>query len=380
VFLAGGPFAIGRKGDTGESLLTETERVELKKLRAEVAELKKVAMPEPDMACAVQEGEPVQQRVFVRGDYNSLGDPVTKRFPLVLASAHDPEITKGSGRYELAQWLTQPEHPLTARVMANRIWYWHFGEGIVRTPDNFGLMGERPSHPELLDYLAKQFTDNGWSVKALHRMILLSNTYQMSSAVTDDQQRIDPENKLWSRFPRRRLNVEEIRDGMLAIDGSLDLTMGGTLQKGTGTDSENSNDRLSLSPETLKRRTVYLPLRRANLPSLLNLFDFGDAATVMGKRQSTNVAPQALFMMNSSFVSERTSTISSQVMKIAGLTPAQRVEQLQIRVLSRTPSPDQVDAALTYIQAFQKRGHTEAEAWQSYCHSLMASNAFIYVD
>ena len=137
--------------------MTDSERAEFKKLRDEVAELKKNAMPEPDMACAVQEGEPVQQRVFVRGDYNSLGDPVAKRFPLVLASAHDPEITKGSGRFELAQWLTQPDHPLTARVMANRIWYWHFGEGIVRTPDNFGLMGERPSHPELLDYLAKQF-------------------------------------------------------------------------------------------------------------------------------------------------------------------------------------------------------------------------------
>ena len=168
---------------------------------------------------------------------------------------------------------------------------------------------------------------------------------------------------------------------MLAIDGSLDLTMGGTLQKGTGTDSENSNDRLSLSPETLKRRTVYLPLRRANLPSLLNLFDFGDAATVMGKRQSTNVAPQALFMMNSSFVAERTSTISSQVMKIAGsyTGPARRATP-DSRPQPDTEARTEVDAALTYIQAFQKRGHTEAEAWQSYCHALMASNAFIYVD
>ena len=299
VFIAGGPFGAGKKSEDREKLLTDAERADLAKDRAELLDLKKNARPEPEMACAVQEGEPVDQRVLIRGDYNSLGEPVAKRFPLVLASTHDPEVKKGSGRLELANWLTMPEHPLTARVMVNRIWNWHFGEGIVRTPDNFGLMGERPTHPELLDYLAQQFVDSGWSVKKLHRAILLSNTYQMESSVSDDQQRLDPENKLFSRFPRRRLDVEEIRDAMLAIDGTLDLTMGGTLQKGTGTDSENSADRLSMSPEKLKRRTVYLPLRRANLPSLLNLFDFGDATMVNGKRQSTNVAPQALFMMNS---------------------------------------------------------------------------------
>lgn len=380
VFLAGGPFAPGRKDSAGEELLTETERADVKRIRDEVADLKKKAMPEPDMACAVQEGDAVEQRVFVRGDYNSLGDPVTKGFPVVLASAHDPKITKGSGRLELANWLTQPDHPLTARVMANRIWYWHFGEGLVRTPDNFGKMGERPTNPELLDYLATQFAANGWSIKTMHRAILLSSTYQMSGNVTDEQQKLDPENHLWSRFPRRRLNVEEMRDALLAIDGTLDLTMGGTLQKGTGTDSENSNDRLSLSPEKLKRRTVYLPLRRANLPSLLNLFDFGDATSVMGKRQATNVAPQALFMMNSDFVAERSSAVSSDILKTQGLTPAQRINEMELRVLNRNADSAEVDAALTYIKAFEQRGHTEAEAWESYCHALMASNAFIYVD
>jgi len=380
VFLAGGPFAPGRKDSAGEELLNEAERADLKRIRDEVAELKRAARPEPDMACAVQDGEPVEQRVFVRGDYSNPGDPVAKGFPVVLATSHDPRITKGSGRLELANWLTQPEHPLTARVMVNRIWSWHFGEGLVRTPDNFGKMGERPTHPELLDYLATQFISNGWSIKAMHRAILLSSTYQMAGSVTDEQQKLDPEDRLWSRFPRRRLNVEEVRDGLLALDGSLDLTMGGTLQKGTGTDSENSNDRLSLSPEKLKRRTVYLPLRRANLPSLLNLFDFGDAASVMGKRQSTNVAPQALFMMNSTFVADRSSAVSSEVMKLAQLTPSQRVDRMYLRILNRSAEAAELDAALTYIKAFEQRGHTEAEAWQSYCQALMASNAFIYVD
>ncbi len=162
VFLAGGPFASGGKKNTNtEDLLTPVEQAQLKTMRDELESLKKNAMPEPDMACAVQEGEPVQQHVFIRGDYNSPGEPVAKTFPLVLASTRDPKVTKGSGRLELAQWLTMPEHPLTPRVMVNRIWNWHFNEGIVRTPDNFGLMGEKPTHPELLDFLAKQFVENG---------------------------------------------------------------------------------------------------------------------------------------------------------------------------------------------------------------------------
>src|SRR5207302_5238186 len=140
---------------------------------------------------------------------------------------------------ELAEWLSNPEHPLTARVMVNRIWQWHFGEGLVRTPDNFGSMGDRPSHPELLDYLAKRFVESGWSVKAMHRLIVMSNTYRMSSLAGEAAVGTDPENRLFSRFPRRRLSVEEMRDGMLSIDGSIDLTMGGTLQSGFGTDGEN---------------------------------------------------------------------------------------------------------------------------------------------
>ncbi len=133
-----------------------------------------------------------------------------------------------------------PENPLTSRVMVNRIWTWHFGEGIVNTPDNFGRMGGRPTHPELLDYLAKRFIESGWSVKAMHRMIMLSSTYQMSSEGDREELEADPENAALALSTRQRLDVEEIRDGMLAIDGTLDLTMGGTLQNGSGTDGENS--------------------------------------------------------------------------------------------------------------------------------------------
>src|SRR5262249_7068763 len=161
--------------------------------------------------------------------------------------------------------------------------------------DNFGKMGETPTHPELLDYLSRRFVEGGWSVKALHREILLSNAYQMSSVADAATEKADPENRLLSRFPRRRLSVEEMRDGMLALDGTLDLTMGGTLQSGFGTDQENSSSRMSIRPEASKRREIYIPLRRANLPTLVNLFDFGDATTAASKRPVTIVAPQALF-------------------------------------------------------------------------------------
>jgi uncharacterized protein DUF1553 len=324
----------------------------------------------------------VEQHLFIRGDHNTEGDVVPKAFPRILTGAEQPKIEKGSGRLELANWLADPEHPLTARVMTNRVWLWHFGEGLVRTPDNFGKTGDRPSHPELLDYLSREFVKSGWSVKALHRTIMLSSAYQMASEAEDKAFEADPENRLLSRFNRRRLDVEEIRDGLLAISGNIDWTVGGTLQTGFGTDRENSNARLSLNPETVRRRTVYLPLRRSNLPSLLNLFDFGDATTPQGRRSATNVAPQALFMLNSGFVAEQAESVARSLEK---LDPARRAGEAYLRILNRPAAPAEVDAALTYVERFRKRfpgEHAGAslKAWQSFCRTLIASNEFVYVD
>ncbi len=233
----------------------------------------------------------------------------------------------------------------------------------------------------MLDYLASRFVESGWSIKAMQRMIILSAAYQMSSDAPDASIEADPENKLLSRFNRQRLDVEEIHDGMLAIDGSLDLTMGGTLQQGFGTDKENSADRLSLNPETLRRRTVYLPLRRANLPTLLNLFDFGDATTVTGKRSLTNVAPQALFMMNSEFVAERAGNVAKAISG-GDVPPAARIEKAYWKILDRPASAPEVDAGLTYIDSFRRKfaKASEQDAWQSLCRILLASDDFIYVD
>jgi hypothetical protein len=377
-----GPFAISERDQ--EKRFTAEAKAAMARLKQEQEELKKSSPPEPDMACGVEEaGEAVKQQLFIRGDYSTLGEETPKAYPTILSKGGDVlPSDKGSGRLDLANWIASKSNPLTARVMANRIWQRHFGEGIVRTPDNFGKMGERPTHPELLDWLAASFMDNGWSVKKLHRQILLTSSYRMASLTSPEALEKDPENRLFSRFNRRRLDVEEVRDGLLAIDGSLDYAMGGTLQQGFGTDGENSQDRLSVNPDKLKRRTVYVPLRRANLPALLNLFDFGDATTTAGKRALTNVAPQALFMLNSEFLTERSTNLAAQVLE-AKAAPAERVEMAYLRTLNRKPAAGEIDSALTYIAGFQQKypgEKAESAAWQSALRALMASNDFIYVD
>ena len=363
--------------------ILKAETVEtIARLKVELKALKADAMPEPPMANAVEDGTIVAQRVFVRGDHHTEGEPAEKVFPAIISGFDQEPVAAGSGRLELADWIASPENPLTARVMVNRIWQKHFGEGIVRTPSNFGKLGTPPTHPELLDWLATRFVQDGWSVKDMHRRIMLSNTYRMSSERSETAARIDPTNQWLSSFNRRRLDVEELRDGMLAIDRSLDYTMGGTLQSGFGTDRENSNSRLSIDPTTTVRRMVYLPLRRANLPTLLNLFDFGDAVTSLGKRPVTNVAPQALFMMNSEFVAERAANIAEQLLADEAASEADRVRDAYMGILTRHPEPAEVDGALSYIGGFGSRfeDRTPQEAWQSYCRVLLASNDFIYVD
>ncbi|MFN0105406.1 MAG: PSD1 and planctomycete cytochrome C domain-containing protein [Bryobacteraceae bacterium] len=380
VFADSGPFGVNPR--MVDSVATVEGKAELAALRAEQKKLKDALPPEPEMACAVEDDKPVIQKVLVRGDYTSLGEDAPKTFPLVIAGKDRFVVKEGSGRRELAEWLASEANPLTARVMVNRIWQGHFGEGIVRTPDNFGKMGERPTHPELLDYLAVDFVAKGWSIKEMHRTMLNSSTYRMASAPTAEQVKTDGENRLFSRFPRRRLAVEEMRDGMLAISGRLDSKMGGTLQTGFGTDGENSNGRLSLSPEEQVRRTVYLPLRRANLPALFNLFDFGDATTPNGKRVVTNVAPQALFLMNSKFVSDQADAVAKSVLADGDLDTKQKVERVFLRVLNRVPTAGEVDHALSYAASFRERfpKMQESDAWQSMTRVLMASNEFIYVD
>jgi len=384
VYIAGsGPLAFNSKEELAAILKPETKQ-RIAELEAKVAALEADAMPEPARADAVEDKpakERVEQHVFIRGDYSSKGEPAPKVFPAIVAGLEqEPIRTNGSGRLELGEWMASDDNPLTARVIVNRVWHWHFGEGLVRTPNNFGKMGEEPTHPELLDYLASRFIEDGWSIKKLHKRILLSSTYRMSSAISESKALTDPENRLISRFNRRRLDVEELRDGLLAVDAALDLSMGGTMQEGFGTDGENSNDRLSINPDEQVRRTVYLPLRRANLPALLNLYDFGDATTSMGRRAETNVAPQALFLMNSQFVADRARGLAAELLDHDD--SAARVRRAYLATLNRAPEAEEIDTGLTYVAALQQKfkDADPLDAWQSFCRILMASNEFIYVD
>ena len=365
-------------------LFSDERRKAITRLQQEIENLEQEAPPEPDMANAVEDGEVVEQKVFVRGDSTNLSEDAPKASPRVFDTRCQPMNTsQGSGRLQLAHWLIQPKHPLTARVMVNRVWHWHFGQGLVRTPDNFGAKGEAPTHPQLLDFLTRKFTENGWSLKHLHRLIMQSRTYQMASSRSKLTALNDPRNLWLSHFPRRRLKVEEIRDGMLTLDDSLDLKMGGTLQSGAGSQPENSSERLSLDPETLSLRTVYLPLRRANLPPLLSLFDFGDATTSSGERLQTNVAPQALFMLNSQFVETRSRRLAQLLLNGPHSSDRERLKLAHLKTLSRYPQSEELDQALEYIQGFQNHlpgAESRLDGWQSYCKDLLSSNAFIYVD
>ncbi len=400
-----GPLAIAK--DARSAIFTKDALEALASLEAELEGLTAALPPKPPMANAVAEDKPVEQHVFISGNVRRLGEAAPKSFPVILTGENEPAITEGSGRMELARWLASAENPLTARVMVNRIWQWHFGEGLVRTPNNFGKLGERPTHPELLDYLAAEFVRGDWSVKAMHRLIVLSNAYQMSTEVDAGGYESDPENRHWSRFNRRRMEAEEIRDSLLAIEGTIDFGMGGTIQTGIGQGMTTTNQLPPFDVSKSYRRTVYLPLRRANIAKLLTLFDFGDATTSTGARASTNVAPQALFMMNSEFVSRVAKGLARRVLAERRMPDERRVRSAWLTALAKEPTEAEIAEGLAYVAEFRSSatemdfatiegsrhakehrlsdqpayyyGESALAAWQSYCKILLASNDFIYI-
>ena len=374
------PFAFTKEEQ--DSSLTGESKERVLRLREELDALKRASPPEPPMACAVAEGKMVDQRVFVRGIHSNPGTKVHKQFPVVLAGASQTPVTDGSGRKELAAWLVRPSQVLTSRVIVNRIWQWHFGEGLVRTPNNFGTNGEDPTHPELLDYLARRFVESGWSIKSLHRLILLSSTYQMSSLVDEEGREADPENRLLARFSARMLSVEEMRDALLTLDGSLDLTMGGTLWPER--EKWEGGRPPPIKPEQVRRRTVYLPIIRNKMPSVLRLFDFADSATSSGKRSRSNTAPQALFMMNSDFLYERSLSFAKFLSTSRGYeSDSLRIERAYLSALTRRPETEELKFGLNYLADYPSSGPDDSnpglDAWQSLARMLMVSNEFHFV-
>jgi hypothetical protein len=243
--------------------------------------------------------------------------------------------------------------------MVNRIWQHHFGEGIVRTPNNFGKLGTPPTHPELLDYLAVQFMKNGWSIKSMHRLMMLSATYQQSSLGNPATLAADPENLLLGRMPRERLDAEELRDALLAVSGGLDASLGGPAVKEL----------------TSPRRSIYLLMVRSDRSNYRMLFDAPDPMTIAEKRIDSTVAPQALFLMNHPFALERTKALAELSAK-HGLTPRARIEWLYKTLYARPASEREISLAESALAS----APDQKIAWESYCQVLLCANEFVYVD
>jgi cytochrome c553 len=319
---------------------------EVKKLTDDHAEL--------PSAMAVTEHEPEDLMVHLRGSHASLGKTVERGFPEVFISANNHQIAaKSSGRLELAQWLTDPQHPLTARVFVNRIWRWHFGQALQPTTDNFGNLGEQPINQPLLDHLAKTFIDNGWSIKDLHRTIMNSSTYRMSSNFNDAASKIDATNRYLWRFPVKRLEAEAIRDSILAVSGLLDRTMGGSMLPVKNREFLFNHTSKDLTKYDSFVRSVYLPVVRNNLYDFFQLFDYNDASVSNGDRQTTTVAPQALYLLNSPLVDEASCQIVEQLLEEnKSLKP--RVQQLYVKLLGRNATRQEMSRARQYYNLFLK--------------------------
>jgi len=323
--------------------------------------------------------EPIDSPVFARGELDKPGEKVARAFPRVIeiAGAKAPPAD-GSGRLELAHWLTSAENPLTARVMANRVWRHLIGEGIVRSTDNFGFTGERPSHPELLDHLARQFVDGGWSVKKLIREIVLSRTYRQSSEWHETAFEKDPDNRLLWRAHKRRLDAEAIRDAMLVASGEIDVSRRpGTLVtelSGQSVSLVGFNKKIPGDLDGVTYRSVYLPVLRDRLPDVLDLFDFAEPGMVVGDRDTTNVPVQALYLLNSDFVQARAAALAKRVAEVSG-DRATQIEQVFLLCLGRLPAERERELGAEF---FDVAGNEDALA--AFCQGVLASAEFRNLD
>ncbi len=320
------------------------------------------------------------------GELAHPAEVVPRAVPALFGLASEGAVPADtSGRLELAKWITDPEHPLTARVMVNRVWTHLFGSGLVETVDDFGRTGAAPSHPELLDYLASRFVAEGWSVKALIREIVSSRTYQQASTWREEAFLKDPDNRLIWRQSKRRLDAESIRDAMLAASGELDLSpRPGSLVAELEVQSAAMIPFNKKIPEDLDgstHRSVYLPVMRDQLPDVLRQFDFAEPSLVTGKRDSTNVPPQALYLMNSDFVRDRAASLAKGLLE---MPEEARIGEAYQRSLHRAPDEEERKLVDEFLKAPLPEGADapqEAEKrWQDLCQALLASADFRMVD
>ncbi|MBI1311121.1 DUF1553 domain-containing protein [bacterium] len=378
----------------GKLASVTTERVtelsqQIKSLEARQKEIRD-SVPAQPMVMAARDREKTGDTTFrVRGLPDQHGEVVPRGFLSLASFDGQPEPDAStSGRAELVEWLTDSRNPLIARVIVNRVWMHLMGEGIVRSVDNFGTLGDAPTHPELLDTLAVEFVESGWSIKQLVRRICLTRAYGLSTALEEQAAATDPENQFWWRQNRRRLTAEEIRDAMLAVSNRLNLEGGGSSVADFGEQAVNnaSGARYDKRDAATDRRSLYLPIVRNDLPAMLTVFDFADPDMVTGKRAVTNVPAQALLMLNSPFVAGCAESMAEELeTTLPDASPADRINWLYLKMLGRPATPEEVALATEFVAAISAPtadGQSESEpskstaAWKQLIHSIFASSEF----
>jgi hypothetical protein len=354
-----------------ESRDPESEKLagELSRLEAELKLLRAAGPVRETVMSVVEEAKPADLPIHIRGSVHSLGEVAPRGF-LSVATAGDSRLSNSSesGRKELADWITAEENPLTDRVFVNRAWYWLFGAGLVRSVDNFGTTGDRPTHPELLDTLAVRFREHHGSIKWLVRELVTSRAYRLSTRANALAQRIDPENRLLSHAHRRRLEAECLRDAVLTIAGSIDRTM-----EGPGFPNGLTAD-YGFQPATIDRRSIYVPAFRNATDEIFEVFDGADPSLVVGRRNQSTVAPQALYLLNHDFLIESSRRAADRLLAEPDLTLEDRVDLAFWRILGRAPGENERRVATEIVS------NGAAESWAALVQALFGSIDFRYLD
>lgn len=377
--------------DPGQPAAVLASRRRLEEMQTRIETLRAKLEPTPSIRALWDRGDPSPTYLLRRGEYDKpsrlVGPGVLSvltdgRTPFAASPPFPDGTSKTGRRLAFAKWLTSQEHPLTARVMVNRIWHHHFGAGIVRSLENFGNQGARPTHPELLDWLAIEFVENGWSVKEMHRLIMNSRAYRQSSVAEEDRLAKDPGNQLVSRMNLRRLDAEMLHDSLLAVSGRLDERAGGPPDPV----SIDRDGLVLVKPQESGkwRRSLYALHRRTEMPTMLETFDYPEMGPNCVERSVSTVSPQALYLLNNARVRELASALASLVEgKCDGETdPVRaRVEAAYPIVFGRLPSPEERAAGVEALRALEREwSGDETRALETYCHTLLNSAAFAYVD
>ena len=364
-----------------DSAEVQALKSELKSIIDEVQALQAKSPPSPGQAMGARDGNAADCAICLAGESTDRGPVVPRGFVSVVSVQQPPQIPASeSGRLQLAEWIASPANPLTARVMVNRVWHHLFGKGIVTSVDNFGELGERPTHPELLDYLAARFVEEKWSVKRLIREVLLTRTYQLSSRHDAASFTKDPDNKWFWRMNPRRLDAEELRDAILAFSGEIDLARPGATEI-----NETGRNQPPVARADGKSRSVYLPVVRNGEPEVFTLFDFADPSIVVGAREETTVPAQSLYLMNNPFVVAQSRVAAQRILKAS---EEDKIDLAFLHAYGHPATAEQRVQAEDFLRDMQEAlGASESDsrrrelaAWSVFCQSLVAAAEFRYLD